>query len=203
MKKILLSCLFLLLLISCRSYSPDDFHVKSDNLVDGFWIYEYEQEGLFCNTYYEDIFYSGEVYNYGYSYIGCDPSMTYFILYQDEYIYLQDALDMGLISLASLIPELDTIERHPETISTEEADYYWLDFHIDHSVVYAYAGGVCDLEASETFVINDENYQYTASGCLQEHILFMEIQGDYVPISELLEDGTIDGDLLIPLLDKV
>ncbi|XMB72032.1 hypothetical protein RJI07_07980 [Mycoplasmatota bacterium WC30] len=202
MKKILLALVLLLLLISCTSDSPEDFHIISNNRVDGYYIYEYEHKGLFCNTYYEDIYYSGDIYNYGFSFIGCNPRMTFFIYNAGEYIYLQTAIEEGLISLESLIPELEELQRQPEEISSDDADYYWLDFHINNKVVYAYAGGECDQFSSETFTIDGKDYIYSASGCLKENILFMKEDGEYVSVAELLMEGKIDGQYLAPLLTE-
>ncbi len=67
-------------------------------------------------------------------------------------------------------------------------------------VVYAYAGGVCDLADSEVFFIDGKEYAYDATGCLKTHILFMEVDREYVPVATLLEEGQIDGKYLIPLL---
>ena len=200
MKKILLSLVLLLLLISCASYSPENYHIISNDKVDGYDIYEYEHKGVFCNTYYEDVYYSGKTYNYGFSFYGCSADMTFFIKKDDEYIYLQNALGQGLISLESLIPELEQLQRYPEEISSEEADYYWLDFHINNKVIYVYAGGECDQNSSEIFIIDGTEYSYSASGCLQDHILFMRENREYVPVAELLMEGDIDGQYLIPLL---
>ncbi|MCK4551941.1 MAG: hypothetical protein KAU02_03415 [Tenericutes bacterium] len=202
MKKILLSLVLLLLLISCGSRSPEDYHIISDSTVDGYYIYEYEHKGIFCNTYYEDIYYSGAVYNYGFSFYSCSADMTFFINKDGEFIYLQVAMEQGLISLESLMPELDELQRHPEEISSDEADYYWLDYHIDHKVVYAYAGGECDLNSSETFIIDGKTYYYNASGCLQDHILFLRVNQEYVTIAKLLMEGEIDGKYIIPLLTE-
>jgi len=174
----------------------------SNRTVDGYQIYEQTHSSLFCKTYYEDVYYSGETYNYGYAFNGCSAEMSFYIIYGGEYVYLRDALDQGIITLDSLIPVLERLDRHPEEISSEEADYYWLDFHIGRHVVYAYAGGVCDQAGSETFVIDGETYTYSASGCLKDHILYMEIDGEYQDIASLITDGTIDGTYLIPLLTK-
>lgn len=201
MKKILLSLVFIFLLSACGS---SEYIIVSDEAVDGYMIYQKEQNGLFCNSYWEDIYYSGEDYNYGYSYKGCGADMSFFIRYGiTDYIYLGDALDQGIITLESLIPQLMELERFPEDFLSDEADYYWLDFHIDKEVVYAYAGGECDLFSSESFVINGKTYTYSASGCLKDNILFMRIEGENIPISTLLNDGTINGEYLIPLLNAV
>ncbi|AIO19586.1 hypothetical protein KQ51_01712 [Candidatus Izimaplasma bacterium HR1] len=200
MKKILISFLFILLLSSCQ---PSSYIIVSVEPVDGYYIYYKEQNGILCNTYWEDIFYSGEIYNYGYSFKGCSANMSYFIKTGDsEYIYLRDALDLEYITLDSLIPELMMLERNPEIIESDEADYYWLDFHIDGKVVYAYAGGECDQNGSETFIIDNTTYTYNASGCLKDNILFMRIDGTDIPVETLLSDGSIDGEYLIPLLVK-
>ena len=200
MKKILLVFVFILLLSSCKS---SEYIIISNNPVDGYHIYQKEHNGVLCNTTYEDIYYSGEDYNYGYSFKSCSADMTYFI--RDglsDYIYLRDALDQKLISLESLKVELMELERNPEEIMSDEADYYWLDFHIEGQVVYAYAGGVCDQNGSETFIINGETYFYNADGCLKANILFMRIDGVNTPIATLLNDGSINGEYLIPLLIK-
>lgn len=198
MKKILLVILFTFLLSSCKS---NEYIVVSDEPVDGYYIYQKEYSGIFCNTIYEDIYYSGITYNYGYSFKGCSADMTFFILDgSSNYIYLRDALNQRLISLESLRPELMKLTRNPEEIMSDEADYYWLDFHIDGKVVYAYAGGVCDQNGNETFIINGETYIYNASGCLKDNILFMRIDGVSTPVTTLLDDELINGEYLIPLL---
>ena len=200
MKKILLILAFVFLLTSCKSST---YFIVSEEPVDGYYIYQKEHSGLFCNTLYEDIYYSGEIYNYGYSFEGCSADMTFFI--KDgvsNYTYLHDALDLRLISLDSLRPELMQLERNPEEIMSDDADYYWLDFHIEGQVVYAYAGGECDQNGNETFIINEKTYYYNASGCLKDNILFMRIEGTNTPIATLLNDGSINGEYLIPLLTE-
>jgi hypothetical protein len=192
-----------ILFVSCTNRTPEDYITVSDELVDGYFIYEYEHKGLFCNTYYEDIYYSGEDYNYGFSFYGCSPEMTFFIVRQGEYLYLQYALDQGFITLESLKPLLEKLDRQPEEFSPNKADYYWLDFHINHEVVYAYAGGECNQGYSESFIINELEYTYSATGCMKEHILYLQRDGDYVPISDLILNEEVDGKYLIPLLDKV
>lgn len=200
MKKILLSFLFVFLLSSCKSST---YIIVSDEPVDGYYIYQKDQSGFLCNTYWEDIYYSGENYNYGYRFKGCSANMTYFINYGNtEYIYLREALDQGIITLESLIPELMQLNRNPEEIMSDEADYYWLDFHIGNQVVYAYAGGECDQNGSETFIINNTTYTYNASGCLKNNILFMRIDGNNTTVASLLNSGIIDGTYLIPLLTE-
>ena len=119
-----------------------------------------------------------------------------------NYTYLRDALEQKLISLDSLIPELMQLERNPEEIMSDEADYYWLDFHIEGQVIYVYAGGECDQNGNETFIINGETYIYNASGCLEDNILFMRIDGINIPVATLLNDGSINGEYLIPLLEE-
>jgi hypothetical protein len=204
MKKIFLTIIigFLLLTTACRSNSPSKYHIISDNKVDGYDIYRYEHNEFFCRRQYEDIYYSGKEYNYGFSYQACGYDMTFFIKYEDEFIYLHDAIDQGMITLDSLIPELEELERHPEEISSCKADYFWLDFHISNKVVYAYAGGECDHHSEEIFIIDGHTYFYEASGCLKSHILFMQIEGEYVPLATLLENNLIEGKYLIPLLEE-
>ena len=202
MKKILLILCLSFTLFSC-SKANDKYIRVSDNLVDGYYIYEYDYNDFFCRTEYTDIYYSDETYNYGFSFMGCNPSVTFFILKDGQYVYIEEALDSGYITIESLLPFLEQFEREPEEIESDNADYYWLDFHIGGDVVYAYAGGVCDQAGSESFTINGKNYVYQASGCLKEHILFMEVNHEYVPIAELIENETIDGMYLIPLLTEV
>ena len=200
MKKLFILLVFLLLLSACR---PNDYNIVDEDTVDGYLIYKKQENGLFCNSYWEDVYYSGETTNYGFMFYGCSANMTFFILNEDmEYVYLRDALDQGLITLDSLIPKLSQLERNPEEISSKEADYYWLDFHIGNHVIYAYAGGACDENGSETFVINGINYIYNASGCLKDHILFIRLDGENVPVNTLLKNGTINGEYLIPLLSE-
>jgi hypothetical protein len=199
MKKLILILILPFFLLSCTS---NTYITMSNRTVDGYQIYEQTHSSFFCKTYYEDVYYSGETYNYGYAFNGCSAEMSFYIIYGGEYVYLRDALDQGIITLDSLIPVLERLDRHPEEISSEEADYYWLDFHIGRNVVYAYAGGVCDQAGSETFVIDGETYTYSASGCLKDHILYMQIDGEYQDIASLITDGTIDGTYLIPLLTK-
>ena len=203
MKKILLILLLLMLLGSCSSRSDDDSYIIiSQNKVDGYDIYEYEHNGLFCNTLYQDVYYSDADYNYGFTFKGCSPGITFFIKYNGQYIYIEEALDQGLITMESLLPELSQLERETEELP-EEADYMWLDFWIMGDVVYAYCGGECDQEGSEQFMINGQLYEYTTSGCLQDYILFMQINREYVPIANLIDRGDIDGEYLIPLLNEV
>ena len=200
MKKILMILVLVFLLTGCKTST---YSIISDNKVDGFHIYQKEHSKLFCNTTYEDIYYSGEIYNYGYSFKSCSADMSFFIKEgTSTYTYLHDALDRGLISLDSLIPELMQLTRNPENISSNDADYYWLDFHIDGKIVYAYAGGECDQSGNEAFIINGKTYIYNANGCLKDNILFMRIDGINVPVSTLLNDGYIDGEYLIPLLEE-
>jgi uncharacterized protein YxeA len=200
MKKILLILVFVFLLSSCKT---NTYNIVSDEPVDGYYIYQKKYNKTFCRTTYEDIYYSGETYNYGYSFKGCSADMTFFILDGvSNYIYLRVALDQGLISIDSLRPELMQLERNPEKIQSDEADYYWLDFHIDGQVVYAYAGGECDQSGTETFIINGITYIYSASGCLKDNILFMRIDGVNTPVATLLNDGVINGEYLIPLLTE-
>ena len=199
MKKLILILILPFFLLSCTSNS---YITLSNRAVDGYQIYEQTHSSFFCKTYYEDVYYSGETYNYGYAFNGCSAEMSFYIIYGGEYVYLRDALDQGIITLDSLIPVLERLDRHPEEISSEEADYYWLDFHIGRHVVYAYAGGECDQAGTETFVIDGETYTYSASGCLKDHILYMQIDGEYQDIASLIIDGTIDGTYLIPLLTK-
>ncbi len=198
MKKII-PLLLLFLLSACRSTT---YIIVSDEPVDGYDILQKESKSVLCNSYWQDVYYSGEVYNYGYRFKSCSPEMTFFILVNDDYIYLHEALDRGLITLESLRPELNQLERDPEEISSDEADYYWLDFHIGSEVVYAYAGGECDQAGSETFIINQTTYAYSASGCLKENILFMRIDGENIPVATLIENNDIDPNLLIPLLEE-
>lgn len=199
MKKLILILLLPFFLLSCTS---NTYITVSNRTVDGYQIYEQPHSSFFCKTYYEDVYYSGETYNYGYAFNGCSSEMSFYIIYGGEYVYLRDALDQKIISLDSLIPELERLDRHPEEISSGEADYYWLDFHIGRHVVYAYAGGECDQAGTETFVIGGQTYTYSASGCLKDHILFMQIDGEYIDVASLITDGTIDGTYLIPLLNK-
>jgi len=199
MKKIVLLLLFILLLTACGTKK---YVLVSENLVDGYYIYQKEQSGIFCNSYWEDVYYSGETYNYGYRYKGCGADMSYFILDGVRYVYLRDALEGGQITLDSLIPELMELDRNPEEFE-DEADYYWLDYHIDGKVVYAYAGGTCEMFSTERFIIDGTTYTYSAGGCLKDNILFMNINGNYTPIQSLLDDGSIDGELLIPLLTEI
>lgn len=203
MKKIVIALAMLLLLVSCTSRSPEDYHIISKNPVDGYDIYEYQHSSLFCHTEYEDIYYSDETYNYGFIFTGCSPDMAFFILKGNEYVYLHDALDHGDITLQSLMPELTRLTRHPEEISTKKADYYWLDFHIGRDVVYVYAGGACGEEMTETFTIGGQDYTYTASGCLKDNLLYMEVDGEFQPVQTLLAEGKINGEYLIPLLTRV
>lgn len=198
--KHLLLLLLVVLLASCGS---PDYEIISENRVDGYYIYEKQHRGLFCNQEFEIVFYSGPEYNYGYRFQGCDPSMTYFILTGDEYLHLQAAINEGIISIESLLPELDELVRQPEPFESDEADYYWLDFHIMGEVVYAYAGGPCDQVGEEFFEIDGTSYVYEASGCLQDHILFIRRDGEDVPVATLLAQGEIDGRYLIPLLTPV
>ncbi len=201
MRKILIILIFLLLLSACKESS---YVIVDEETVDGYIIYQKQESGLFCNNYWEDVYYSGEIYNYGFGFYGCSPGMMFFILNDDEeYVYIREALDKGLITLDSLIPKLSQLKRNPEEISSKEADYYWLDFHIGSHVVYAYAGGECDQNGSETFLINGKTYIYEANGCLKDHILFMRIDGENISLSTLLNNGTIDGTYLIPLLTEV
>ena len=200
MKRILIILVLVFLLTSCK---PNTYSIYNEETVDGYIIYQKEANGIFCNTTYEDIYYSGETYNYGFSFQSCSAEMTFFILNSNsDYVYLEDALNQGLITLDSLIPKLTQLERNPEEIMSDEADYYWLDFHIDGKVVYAYAGGVCDQSGSETFIINGINYEYNANGCLKDNILFMRIDGENIPLATLISDGIIDGEYLIPLLNE-
>ena len=198
MKKILLILIFVFLLSSCKTST---YNIVSIEPVDGYYIYEKEHDGIFCNTTYEDIYYSGVTYNYGYSFKGCSADMTFFIKDgASNYIYLREALNQKLISIESLRVELMQLDRNPEEIMSDEADYYWLDFHIEGQVVYAYAGGECDQNGNETFIINGTTYIYNASGCLKDNILFMRMDGVNTPIATLLDDGIINGEFLIPLL---
>jgi hypothetical protein len=199
MKQLLLVLLFTFLLSACKA---PDYNLKSDTMVDGYYIYEMDQSGPLCNTYYQEVFYSGPIYNYGFRFQGCSPGMTYYIDKAGEYIYLQDAINQGIITIESLLPELEQLERDPEIISSEEADYYWLDFHVNGFVVRAYAGGVCDQSGQETFEIEGTTYYYNASGCLKDHILYIQIDGTYLPVADLIQDGTIDATYLIPLLTE-
>lgn len=129
--------------------------------------------------------------------------MTFFIKDgASNYIYLREALNQKLISIESLRVELMQLDRNPEEIMSDEADYYWLDFHIEGNVVYAYAGGECDQNGNETFIINGITYIYNASGCLKDNILFMRMDGVNTPVATLLDDGIIDGEFLIPLLTE-
>ena len=201
MKKIIISILLLFALVSCNDRNPEDFHVIGDE-VDGYEIYEYEHKGLFCNTLYQIVYYSGETYNYGFTFEGCSPAVTFFILKDGDFLGLQEAINLGVISVESLLPQLEQLDRDPEIISSDEADYYWSDFHINGNVVYVYAGGECDQQGSETFTIDGVEYVYTASGCLQDHILYMQVEGEYIPVYDLLMSGQIDGEYLIPLLTE-
>ncbi len=201
MKKILILLIFTLLLSACGT---SNYIILDEDPVDGYVIYKKDEKGLFCDTYWEDVYYSGETYNYGFGFYGCSANMTFFILNNDgEYVYLREALNQGLITLDSLRPHLSQLDRNPEEVSSDEADYYWMDFHIDGRVVYEYAGGVCDQNGSETFIINGTTYIYNASGCLKDNILFMRIDGDNVPIVTLVNNGTVDGNYLIPLLTEL
>lgn len=202
MKKILILLSLSFILISCRSYSSKSFRLYSETSVDGYFIYERTHNDFFCKTYYEDIYYSDKDYNYGLTFIGCNPDMTFFILVEDEYVYLHDALEQELISFESLMPLLKMLSRNPETISESEADYYWLDFHINNKVVYAYAGGTCDQKEREYFIINNTEYYYEATGCLNDNILYMEIDGEYLPVKQLIQEDIINGEYLIPLLTE-
>ncbi len=200
MKKIVLTLLFILLLSACGS---SNYVNVNDEYVDGYIIYHKENTGFMCSTYYDEIYYSGPIYNYGFRYKGCSPGMAYYIRNSDgEYIYLHDALEQDLITLESLMPVLSELERIPEEISSSHADYYWMDFHIGGDVIYVYAGGECDQAGEETFFINGDKYTYSASGCLQEHIIYMNYNNEYTPIIDLIESDTVDPLLLIPFLTK-
>ena len=202
MKKILLVLLLLLLLTSCTSMSPEDYHIISKNPVDGYDIYEYDHDSIFCNTYYEDVYYSDETYNNGFTIKGCSQDMTFFIKQNDTFIYIEEALNLGIITIESLLPELTQLERESEEFSNEEADYLWLGFFILGKVVYAYGGGECDQYGTEIFYINGKEYFYSATGCLKEHILYMQVDREYVPIATLIAGKEIDGLYLIPLLTE-
>ncbi|QMS84666.1 hypothetical protein [Candidatus Xianfuyuplasma coldseepsis] len=201
MKKILTSLVVLLLLSACKP-SPEDYLPYKDIEVDGYAIYTLDQGGLFCNSEYADIYYSGPVYNYGFTFTACSHDMNYFIKVNDEFMFLGEAINQDIVSLDSLLPYLEEIPRESEEFESDEADYYWLDFHINHEVVYAYAGGECDQAGSEIFEINGTTYSYHATGCLKDHILYMKDEGMYIPVATLLANGTIDGEYLIPLLDE-
>jgi hypothetical protein len=200
MKKLLILLSLSVLLVSCKSYSSKSFRLYSETDVDGYFVYEKTHNDFFCKTYYEDIYYSGKDYNYGLSFIGCSPDMTFFILVEDEYVYLHDALDQELISLESLMPLLKMINRDPEIISDDKTDYYWLDFWINDKVVYAHAGGKCGQTRREYFTINNQEYYYEASGCMEDNILYMQIEGEYVSMKQLINEGIIDAEYIIPLL---
>ncbi len=202
MKKILLMLILPFLLISCTSNSPDNYFTISDDLVDGYYIYQNKHNEFFCRTLYEDVYYSDETYNYGFTFYGCSPDASFFIIHNGEYVYLEAALAEGLISMESLLPLLEQLERESEDLDTEEADYHWLGFFIYGHVVYAYAGGECDQSGTETFIINGTTYTYTANGCLKEHILYMEKYGEYTSCAELIAEGEIDPIYLIPLLTE-
>lgn len=198
MIKTFYAIILILLLSACKSSNYVEI-----NQVDGYPLYQKEPSGFHCESKWEDIYYSGEVYNYGFRYTSCSADKSFFIIDENgDYIYIRDALSEGIISLESLIPLLTELKRNPEEFSSSKADYYWLDFHIGPNVVYAYAGGPCDEEKTETFIINNATYTYTASGCLKDNILFLRIDGEEQPISTLLKDGTIQGEVLIPLLKK-
>lgn len=200
MRKIVLVFVLLLLLVSCNKEESSRYKVISNNPVDGYDIYEYDHSDFFCKTLYEDVFYSGKDYNYGYEFYGCNPDKTFFIKENGEYIYLLDAINLGFISIESLIPELNQLTRHPEEISYDEADYYWTDFHILGQVVYVYAGGSCDAFITETFIIDGQSYTYTANGCVKTNTLYMEFEREFVAVADLLAEGKIDGKYLIPFL---
>lgn len=204
MKKFLLLPLLVLLLglYSCFNRTDGDYIIISNQKVDGYDIYQLEHHGLFCNQNYQDIYYSGKTYNYGFSFKACSHDMSFFILSGAEYIYLGDAIDIGLISIESLLPELEAFERDPEVILEDEAEYYWSDFHINGDVVYIYAGGECDQYKEEIFVIDGNTYFYGATGCLKSHILFMQVNGSYVSVQSLISEGEIDPTYLIPLLEE-
>ena len=202
MKKIMIVLFLSFILFSC-SNNEKKYKLISEDTVDGYYLYEYDYNDFFCNTYFEDIYYSDDLFNYGFSFEGCNPSVTFFILKDGEFIYIEEALDLGYITIESLLPFLERLERHPEEIESDEADYYWLDFYIKGDVVYAYAGGICDQAGSETFTIDGKDYVYEATGCLKEHILYMEVDHEYVPIADLIADETIDGKYLIPLLTEL
>lgn len=203
MKKLLLLIMCLIFLFGCQTHSPDDYQIISDNPVDGYDIYQLVHQGFMCNDEYRDIYYSDASYNYGFSFQGCSPDMTFFVKHEGTYVYLKSALEQGLLSIESLLPELTPYEREPEAIASDETDYYWLDFYIMGQVVYAYAGGPCDQAGTEVFVINGTLYAYEATGCLENNILFMEVDHEYVAVAQLLQEGKIDGVYLIPLLQPI
>jgi hypothetical protein len=189
----------ILLLTACK---PSEYVLVSDTPIDGYFLY-LETKQTTCNQTWTDIYYSGESYNYGFEYKACNWEKRVFILYGGEYEYLRDAVDQGVVTIESLLPYLEQIEREPEEIASDEADYYWMDFHINGDVVYVYAGGECDQAGSEEFLIDGITYEYTASGCLQEHILYMRVDGDEVPIADLILDGTVEPQYLIPMLTEL
>ena len=101
MKKIILLLLFVFLLSACKS---GEYIIISSEAVDGYMIYHKEQNGLFCNVYYEDIFYSGVDYNYGYSFKGCSADMSYFIKTgPDDYLYLGKELKIDVEKVKDII----------------------------------------------------------------------------------------------------
>ena len=187
MKKIILILFLSFLLTSCK---PASYEGISTDLVDGYIIYHKEHNGILCNSMWEDVYYSGETYNFGFRYKACSPEMAYFIKdAEGEYVYLHYAIKEGLITIDSLLPHLEQLERHPETIEEDEADYYWLDFHIGTDVVYAYSGGDCGEVKTETFIIDGATYTYSAAGCMKDHILYMRIDGENIPISSLIQES--------------
>jgi hypothetical protein len=100
------------------------------------------------------------------------------------------------------MPLLKMINRDPEIISDDKTDYYWLDFWINDKVVYAHAGGDCGQTRREYFTINNQEYYYEASGCMEDNILYMQIEGEYVSMKQLINEGIIDAEYIIPLLTE-
>jgi hypothetical protein len=191
----------LFLLTSCSN--EQKYSIAFDQTVDGYYIYKFKHNNVICRTTYTDIYYSGDTYNYGLSFQSCSHDMTYFIKMNDTYIYLQNAINQGLISIDSLLPNLEKFPRDPEEISTKKTDYYWLDFYINGNVVYAYAGGHCNDELIETFELDNATYYYKTFGCQDNqinHILYVNINRTMIPLSEFIQNQDIDPLLVIPLL---
>ena len=200
MKKLLLIpfLLFLLTLSACDGWK---YEIISEGTVNGYYIYEKVPTGAIETAYFEDIYLSEEDYNYGFGYSGGERDERFFIRKEGKYIYLRQALEDGLITIDTLLPELNQFERQPGEVSSSSTGYHWLDFYINGQPVYLFAGGECDQAGHEMFTIDGIKYLYHASGCLQDHLLYMNLEGYWVSVSSLIDDDTIDGELLIPILD--
>jgi hypothetical protein len=202
MKKIMM--VLMISLVMVLSGCGLNYEVISENKVDGYDIYKVKQ-GMTCEAYFEDVYYSDSDYVYFYGYSGCSAQEMFLIKDGYEFIYLRDAIEEGLITVESLMAELHQRERY-DVYYSEGPKYVGIDFYIDGVEVLEYASNTCLETGVEVLYVGDEYvYTYPINNCGYNHALYMYVNDEYVTVSSLLDDGVISFDQIkdaLVMIDK-